>query len=308
MRSEKDATPRFMFYVRSLCRACTGLSLVAMQIHTLGCAAPQQDDDPSPHSAAELIPEVRSVRPGEPFSVGLKIELDPDWHTYWINPGDAGQPAAIDWVLPAGYSVGELQWPFPRKVEESTVVSYGYENQVVLLTEIAPPGFLTPGQTVTLAAEAHWLVCNNICLPATAELDFEIRISDAATAPNARWQEAFAETRASLPVVAESWTMSASRTEGGFDLQIVPAHSPPPSFDGAFFFVSERGVLDHGGQQRITRAEGVVHILLLRSKYARNEPARLEGVLVMPDLVELGVGRTRAVAVNVAVSGEWSNR
>jgi thiol:disulfide interchange protein DsbD len=308
MRCEKDATPEFMLFLHGLCHMGTGLFLVAMQVLSLACAAPQQADDPSPHSTAELIPEVRSVQPGKPFSVGLRIELDPGWHTYWINPGDAGQPAAIDWDMPAGYGAGEIQWPFPRKVEESTVVSYGYENEVLLLTEITPPGSLTPGQTVTLAAEAHWLVCSNICLPAMAELDFEIRISDEAAAPNARRQEAFAETRASLPVVAESWTMSASRTEGGFDLQIVPAHSPPPSFDGAFFFASERGVLAHGGQQRITRADGVVHILLLRSKHARNEPARLKGVLVMPDPVELGVDRARAVAVNVAVTGESNNK
>ncbi len=284
------------------------LFAAALQLSFVACPAAQQVEDPSPHSAAELIPEGRSVRPGDPFTVALRLTLDPGWHSYWLNPGDAGQPAAIDWDLPAGYSAGELQWPFPQMVEESTVVSYGYEDEVMLLTEITPPQSQAFGQTVRFAAEARWLVCANICLPAKANLELEVQIGEETAAPNARWQAAFSATRSSLPVVAETWAMSAFRSDDGFLLQIAPEHSPPPSFEGAFFFASDRGIVDHGAEQRVSRADGAVRLSLLRSRFARDEPARLKGVLVMPDPVELGIGQARAVAVDVPITGEPRDR
>jgi len=32
---------------------------------------------------AELISEVKSVQPGRPFWMGLKMTLGKGWHTYW---------------------------------------------------------------------------------------------------------------------------------------------------------------------------------------------------------------------------------
>lgn len=276
---------------------------IALQLMPLAGLSAQRDDDPSPHSDAELISEVAATRPGEPFTVALRISLDPGWHSYWQNPGDAGQPASIEWRIPAGYRAGAIEWPYPHKVEESTVVSYGYDDEVMLLTQIMPPRFLTIGQTVKFAARAHWLVCNNICLPATAALEFEIEISEQAVPPTPRWRGAFEETRRRLPVSVSTWEMSASRTAEGFTLEIVPDGVPPSSFDGAFFYVSERGVLAHGAPQVVSLANGRVSLSLTRSPYARTEPDRLVGVLVMPVSVELEEGMTRAIVVDVPVAG-----
>jgi thiol:disulfide interchange protein DsbD len=276
--------------------------VAALQVFPPHELAAQRNEDPSPHSDAVLIPEVPSVRPGEAFTVGLKISLDPGWHSYWLNPGDAGQPAGIVWDIPAGYRVSELQWPFPQKVEESTVVTYGYHDEVMLLATITPPRFLSIGQTVKFAAVAHWLVCNNICLPAKADLEFEIQISDQAVTPNPRWRESFEETRRNLPTIANTWDMAASRADDGFVLRITPERSLFSAFDGAFFFVSERGVLAHGAPQRTVHTGESLSISLVRSPYARGEPERLTGVLVMPELVQLESGATRAVVVDVPVS------
>jgi thiol:disulfide interchange protein DsbD len=281
-----------------------GLCVCVAALHCFSVASitAQEGEDPSPHSHAELIPEVNSVRPGESFTVGLRLELDPGWHSYWLNPGDAGQPAAIEWDIPAGYRAGEIRWPYPHKVEESTVVSYGYDDEVFLLTEITVPRFLTIGQTVKFSAEAHWLVCENICLPAKADLEFEIQISEENAAPDPGWSKSFEETRNKIPVSTNQWTMTATNTEGGFMLQVESEHGPLPSFDGAFFYASERGVLEHGAAQGITHEGELVRISLTKSPYARGVPDRLTGVLVMPEAVELETGPKRAVAVDVPLS------
>ena len=285
-------------------RKVVKLFVMASQVALLACSVDSQVEDLSPHSSAELIAEFPSVQPGEPFTVGLRISLDPGWHSYWLNPGDAGQPATIIWDMPAGYRAGEIQWPLPEMVEESSLVSYGYEEEVLLLTEIVPPQSLVTGQRETFFIEAHWLVCNNICLPASASLELEVQISDRASAPNRRWRELFSETRRKMPVVAEGWAMTATRIEVGFTLDLVPAQVPHSSISGAFFFASERGVLEHGAPQSISGEESRVRLTLMRSRYARGEPDRLKGVLVMSDEVDIGTGKARAVSVDVEISGE----
>jgi hypothetical protein len=62
----------------------------------------QEAEDTSPYSDAELVTDRLSVRPGETFDVALRVTMDPGWHNYWINPGDAGMPTRIAWELPGG--------------------------------------------------------------------------------------------------------------------------------------------------------------------------------------------------------------
>ena len=59
---------------------------------------------------------MRSLSAGKPAWLGLLIEHQPHWHTYWKNGGDSGGPTKIEWTLPAGVTAGEIQWPPPEKL------------------------------------------------------------------------------------------------------------------------------------------------------------------------------------------------
>src|ERR1700756_4328189 len=91
------------------------------------------------HVEAELVTEKLSAQPGKPFVVGLKLRMEPQWHTYWKNPGDSGLPTKIEWTLPAGWTAGAIQWPYPQRLPVGPLMNYGYEDEVVLLTELAVP-------------------------------------------------------------------------------------------------------------------------------------------------------------------------
>jgi DsbC/DsbD-like thiol-disulfide interchange protein len=292
---------------RSHAAVCGVLLIVALQLIVVEGVVCQSAEDPSPNSAAEFIPEVKSMRPGESFTVALRITLDPGWHSYWQNPGDAGQPAAIDWEIPAGFRAGEIQWPYPRTVEESTVTSYGYEDEVVLLAEILPPRFMTTGHAVTFTAEARWLVCNNICLPASAALEFELRLTDEPPLQDARWESLFAQTRSRLPRQADGWEMNVCSNDDSLVLTIIPTETPDRSFEGAHFFASERGVIDHGAPQAISQDHGVVRIVLRKDRFLRTSLGRLTGVLVRPSLGEFESIDERALIVDAAVSPSSCN-
>ena len=70
----------------------------------------------TPQVKAELVAYAPDgVEPGKKVMVGLQIIHKPEWHTYWKNSGDSGQPTDLQWTLPAGVTAGEVQWPTPRK-------------------------------------------------------------------------------------------------------------------------------------------------------------------------------------------------
>ena len=54
------------------------------------------------HVQAELVSEVDSIQPGQPFWLGLHLKMEPGWHTYWKNPGDSGLPTRLTWKMPDG--------------------------------------------------------------------------------------------------------------------------------------------------------------------------------------------------------------
>jgi len=38
------------------------------------------------------------VAPGKAVWVGLQLQHQPHWHTYWKNSGDSGQPTSLSWT------------------------------------------------------------------------------------------------------------------------------------------------------------------------------------------------------------------
>jgi thiol:disulfide interchange protein DsbD len=148
---------------------------------------------------ATLVADVSAVVPGKKFTAGLLLHMVPNWHTYWKFPGDAGIPTEINWKLPEGWKVAEIQWPIPLKLNEpGDIQIYGYHDEVLLLQEMTPPASLN-GSTVQLVAEASWLVCEKICIPGSANLKLELPVAAQNSGAN---DEIFSRYRRRLP---QSW-------------------------------------------------------------------------------------------------------
>ena len=67
------------------------------------------------HVQASLVADTTGVSVGKPFTVGVLLKIDPGWHIYWKNPGDAGLPTKVKWTLPDGFTAGELRYPTPHE-------------------------------------------------------------------------------------------------------------------------------------------------------------------------------------------------
>ena len=188
---------------------------------------------------AELLADTNAVVPGKPFTVGLLLRMAPGWHTYWKFSGDAGLPTELKWKLPAGWKVGEIQWPIPLKtIDPGDIQTYGYENEVLLMQEITPPAKID-NSSVALAADANWLVCERICIPGSATLQLELPTSTASEPKNS---DLFARFRRLLP---QSWPepkiATANWTRTGSDLRLGVKSATLPNYPSADFYPLPQG-------------------------------------------------------------------
>src|SRR6266511_4680809 len=167
---------------------------------------------------AEVLADTTAIVPGKSFAVGLLLRMAPGWHTYWKFSGDAGLPTELKWKLPPGWKIGEIQWPIPLKtIDPGDIETYGYENEVLLMQEITPPGKID-SSSANLSADASWLVCERICIPGGATLQLELPASTASPLANT---ELFARYRRLLPQnLPGANVATAEWSRAGFDLRL----------------------------------------------------------------------------------------
>ena len=124
---------------------------------------------------ARLLLDQTAVAPGDEAQIGLLLTQMEGWHTYWKSPGDIGQPTEITWSLPDSVQIDPHQYPIPQRFEEKGQISFGYEDQVLLISTLRVDPEAKAGE-VELKATASWLVCKSSCIPGEATLSIPLTI------------------------------------------------------------------------------------------------------------------------------------
>jgi len=250
----------------------------------------------TPQVRAELVAHAPAgVAPGQPLALGLKIEHQPHWHTYWKNPGDSGLPTTLAWTLPAGFTPGEIEWPTPKKLPIGPLMNYGYEGTVLLpVTVQVPAGFA--GDTLAVKLRADWLVCKDVCIPEGGDFALEIP----ARASTAAHAGLFAAARAALPQPVAGAVASAA-VEG--EALVVRIAGLPEAWRGKTldFFPETNGVLHNAGKPKASwesGAGGVWNARLALDPQRTAGPAQMPGVLTAP-------GQAAGLQVLVNVTTPW---
>lgn len=127
------------------------------------------------NSKAEIITTFTTIKPGESFWVAIKISLNPGWHTYWKNPGDAGLPPQVNWDLPKDFKVSDLRFMPPMRLVSNGLISFGYENETYLLAQITAPDTINT-EKVSIKAKLNWLICKDSCIPQETTLQFDLGV------------------------------------------------------------------------------------------------------------------------------------
>jgi len=172
----------------------------------------------TPHVDARLIAERPTIAPGETITLAVRQLIARGWHTYWQNPGDAGEATRIAWDLPAGFQASDIAWPPPKRIDLGPLTNYGFEDEAVLLVDVTAPSHLSAGERVPLRAHVSWQVCKDICVPEEVELNLDLPVSATVSPPDPLWENVFSEARKALPRPLPS---SASFVQKGDELLLV---------------------------------------------------------------------------------------
>ena len=131
------------------------------------------------HVHAHLIAEQQQILPGSSLRLGVYLEQDEGWHTYWKSPGEIGQATRVDWTVPQNVQISDIEFPVPTYFHQSNMTSYGYDGGVLLISQMQIPSDISPG-THNFGAHVEWLVCKESCIPGSVDLELPLEIAGSA--------------------------------------------------------------------------------------------------------------------------------
>jgi thiol:disulfide interchange protein len=255
------------------------LLLCAFWTAAAGVAATTPGAVRAQHLAVELLPLDTSIQPGGDTLIGLHFTLDKGWHVYWVNAGDSGEPPSVKWTLPAGITVGAMQFPAPRRLPLGPLMDFGYEDEVLFPMTLNATSSLKAPSTGQLAAHVSWLVCREVCIPGKADLAVPLQVAaQKGTADPAR-QTLFDHFRSRLPQPLPSGSQAVfAATAGNFTLAL---KGQPAA--GAEFFPLDQSQIKNAAPQPVRGVDGGLEISLTRDENFKAQLAQLNGVLVLGD-------------------------
>ncbi|MFQ5698150.1 MAG: protein-disulfide reductase DsbD family protein [Myxococcota bacterium] len=279
-------------------------------------------EDGDPRVEATLLVDAAEARPGEPVRMGVLFDLDPGWHVYWRNPGEAGLPVELDWQVEDA-QVGPTHWPAPEvfREQDGLLTTYGYSRQVLLYGEGAFRSSANASRRVRVAAD--FLACRIQCVPGRIELERTLEIGTHTLPPASSVRRLFDDWAAREPVppatlgasISVAYSQTAIRPGDAFKVALAVTGATAAGSDP---FVPER---TPGVTWRVTGTRGHPlagdgFVVTLEGEASGEAPAGdqvLRGALqVRRGLfgtrwlqVELPLPRAPAGAQIGAVEGEW---
>lgn len=222
------------------------------------------------NSNISLLSDSYFAQPGDTLMLGIKFELEKDWHTYWKNPGDAGEGASIEWDLPQGLSASEILWPGPERIPVDPLMTFGYNDEVILLTAISSSE--TVKFPLTIEAKIGWFTCKDICIPQEGKVDITIKKGDFESSKDAEEIEKYLNT-------VPSEFPQNYRIQKLDDKYFIQGEiSNGQNFDSVYFFPSNYGLTAYSTAQ-IYEQNLNSFILEIEASKTKLDLTKFEGVI-----------------------------
>jgi thiol:disulfide interchange protein DsbD len=241
-------------------------------ISALSCAASAAQPG---RASAVWLSSSMSAEPGKPLQTAIRMTHDDNWHSYWVNPGEAGIPTTAEWKLPPGWKCSGLELPAPIRFLTGGLAGYGYEGTVLFPVTLTPPADFA-GEA-RLRVTLSWLACGEDgCVPGEKELLLDLRAGGhVATEHEAAIQNA----RQSLPQARDGVRLEVSEKEDRLTLVIAGGSTPLGDLSACHVYPATPEVIDAQAEIRF-RKDGERWIAEAPlGEFAKKPVKRLELVL-----------------------------
>lgn len=235
------------------------------------------DGGPGPvkaqHLTVQLVSASPTIAPGGTLQAGLAFTLDPHWHVYWINAGDAGEPPKITWTLPSGLAAGDLQFPIPQRLPNGPLMDFGYENSVTLPILFTASKSLKTGK-IHLDAKVSWLVCAQVCIPGKAHMGLDLTVAPGAASAQPAGQLAESINLLPQPPPADA-KLTVMGGKSDFVLTLITGHKETT----AEFYPFDQNQIVNAAPQTVEPLPNGVRLRVLRAPDLTTLPAQMHGLI-----------------------------
>jgi thiol:disulfide interchange protein DsbD len=227
---------------------------------------------------AKIVVDSYSLEKSRSVPIGILIELEKDWHIYWRNPGDSGMPTSIDFELPDGVSISEIQWPVPKVFEYEGLASYGYDGQILLIADLnVPENFLS--NSIMVTANIKSLICRDVCIPFNSTISKEIVFQNIFKAEELV-SNLFSLTRKNLPEVNNDFGLSVILGDDLITIIIQTSSDKMPEPVSIYFLPYENGLFKNTVDQKFSTKENQIELRVEYDHFKTEELRELLGILV----------------------------
>ena len=212
--------------------------------------------------------------------IGIRMDMQKNWHTYWKNPGDSGGPIKVNWSHDDNVSISELNWPTPSLIPYEPLMTYGYKDFVIFPFEITNSN----NKNSVIEASIDFLICDDICVPEKAFI--KTNLQDIET--DNLLYEWF------LRVPAQTLPVRASLDKDFINIRF----SSPFNVTSAIFFVDDQDIVEHASDQILSKEE---NNYLLRVK-------KIEDVELFDNLSGvISINNNESFIINAEIEGATQN-
>lgn len=129
------------------------------------------------------------------YRAAIELDLPAGWHTYWVNPGDAGIPPIFDVAKSSNLQDFAVSYPAPVRYFDGTSTSMIYAGRLVLPIRAVPAW---PDAPVDLSVRVSYGLCEEVCVPVESVLTVHLEPdapADSASVEAIKAAEAHVPTR-----------------------------------------------------------------------------------------------------------------
>ncbi|MFA5878957.1 MAG: thioredoxin family protein [Candidatus Margulisiibacteriota bacterium] len=248
-----------------------------------------------------LISDVKTIKPGYPFWLGIQIDVPRGEHLYWINPGKSGLASEIIWQAPKSILIEETLWPYPKLFYVSNIFNYGYSNLIILLAKVNPSEFLFLNEKITIPVTLKYLECKKFCEPKIVTASITLPVANEII-NNQSNQSLFGSAYQKLPKKNNNWEIFAIRKKKyHLKFQIKLDHSQKRKMSDMHFFLLDNNLVKPKAHYllRSKRNAFIFDLPLKRDYFSKNE--RLKGILTY-DFYSNGIKKEEAVIIDIKIS------
>ncbi len=151
------------------------LSALAIPLNTALANTNASEWNTNDEARTRLLTPFGLEKDGRTVWIGLEIDLEPGWHSYWKNPGDAGLPPSFPEFDDEYISKLEINFPPPKFYPfGGGLDANGYANGVIYPVRLTLTDKALKSDRIPLNLGLFYLVCKDLCIPHDASFSTEL--------------------------------------------------------------------------------------------------------------------------------------